>query len=141
MPSRPLVDRMPPRWILLTLLCLVLIVRWRVMIAFSDSLFRDPDGYGYMARQLYSSGTLSHGNTSYRLTAYRPPLYPLLLVAFEGLETKHHYVGVVHVLLGVGTVCAVFRLGQLWDLPPGGSLLAAALVTVDPILLNQSVQL
>jgi hypothetical protein len=31
-------------------------------------------------------------------------------------------------------------LGQLWGLPPAGSLLAGALVTFDPILLNQSVQ-
>ncbi|MBI3839023.1 MAG: glycosyltransferase family 39 protein, partial [Planctomycetia bacterium] len=120
------------------------IVRGRVMISFSDSLYYDPDGYRHIAGRLYSSGTFAIGREFYPFnhpTAYRPPLYPLLLAVFEGLATKHYFIGVVHVLLGVGTVCAVFRLGQLWGLPPGGSLLAAALVTVDPILLNQSVQL
>ncbi len=138
--TRPLIDRMPPRWILLVLLCGVLIVRGRVLISFSDSLFDDPDGYRNIAGRLYSTGRFAVGNGVHQLTAYRPPLYPLMLAVFEGLETKHHFVGVVHVLLGVCTVCAVFRLGQLWGLPSGGSLLAAALVTVDPILLNQSVQ-
>jgi hypothetical protein len=141
--TRPLIERMPPRWILLVLLCGVLIVRGRVMLSFSDSLFDDPDGYRNIAIRLYVNGEFAvwNGLTGLRLTAYRPPLYPLLLAPFEQLEAEHYLVGILHVLLGVGTVWAVFRLGHLWGLRPAGSLLAGALVTFDPILLNQSVQI
>jgi 4-amino-4-deoxy-L-arabinose transferase-like glycosyltransferase len=49
-------------------------------------------------------------------------------------------VGLLHVLLGVVTACIVWRLGLAWGLPPLASLLAAALVTIDPILINQQAQ-
>jgi hypothetical protein len=137
-PPRSLMDRMPPRWILLVLLCGVLIVRGRVMNWFSDSLFDDPDGYRKVASQIFWKGRFAVEND---LTAYRPPLYPLLLAPFEDWEAEHYAVGVLQVFLSTGTVWAVFRLSRLWGLPPGGSLLAGALVTFDPILLNQSVQI
>ncbi|HEV3137027.1 MAG TPA: glycosyltransferase family 39 protein [Pirellulales bacterium] len=135
-PRLALVDRVPPRWILLVLLCAVLIVRGRVMLSFSDSLNNDPDGYREVAWSIYNNGEFAVYDGSWHITAYRPPLYPLLLAVVNFLPG----VGWLHVVLGTGTVWAVFRLGLLWDLPPAGALLAAALVTFDPILLNQSVQ-
>ena len=76
-------------------------------------------------------------------TASRPPLYPLMLAGFRfsQLPMNPPSIGWLHVILGVATVAAVWRLGQLWQLPVSASLLAAGLVAVDPILLNQMSQL
>ena len=56
------------------------------------------------------------------------------LPAFSGL-------GLFHVLLGVGTVWGVLRLGELSGLDPRATLAGALMVAIDPILVNQSVQL
>ena len=81
-------------------------------------------------------------------TAYRPPLYPLLLAGCVALgDHSRVAIGLLHVLLGVATVgwCC-------WPTGPGlggatagvvqavpASLrLAALLVALDPILLTQS---
>ena len=51
-----LLDRMPPRWVLLVLFCLALVVRGRVMLSMSDSLRPDPDGYREVAWNVYDDG-------------------------------------------------------------------------------------
>jgi 4-amino-4-deoxy-L-arabinose transferase-like glycosyltransferase len=144
---RSLGDGPLPRWVLLALVFVVLAVRGRVMLSMGDSLDQDPDAYREMAGSIYQDHTFGiwrYGAgslvSSFQPTAYRPPLYPLLLSVFHFLPEVHSAYGLFHVLLGVGTALAVWRLGQLWGLPTAASLLAVALVTVDPILLNQSVQ-
>jgi 4-amino-4-deoxy-L-arabinose transferase-like glycosyltransferase len=142
-----LVDRMP-RWVLLVLLCLVLTVRGRAMLSMVSSLENDPDSYLQVAAYLYDDHTFGLWQSEFRLmmpTASRPPLYPLLLSPFEGVRQRlgsHiHIYGLLHVVLGVATVLGVWRLGQLWGLGASGSLVAAGLMTLDPILINQSVQI
>ncbi len=142
--SRSLLAHAPPRWALLLLLCLALVVRGRVMLSLSDSLRPDPDAYRAVAWHIYEDGTFGLWQDSVGQvlpTASRPPLYPLVLAAVTFLysEMDPHGFGLLHVVLGVGTVWAVWRLGRLWGLPPGGSLLAAGLIAIDPILLGQSV--
>ena len=74
-------------------------------------------------------------------TAYRAPLYPLVLtgcvaaggfgrVAFEAL----------HVLLGVATVGMMLVLGRWWGLGRRSAAVAAMLVALDPILLKSSTE-
>ncbi len=141
------VDRRPPRWVLLTLLCLVILVRGRVVQSLSDSLsFQDPDGYARVAELVANEGVyaLETWNGNPVTTAARPPLYPLLLAAVPFIGGKvvgTAFVGLAHVALGIGTVVAVWRLAQLWSLPPWASILAAALVAIDPIQLHYSAQI
>ncbi len=142
--SRSFFDRVPPRWALLMLFCLAIVVRGRVMRSLSDSLRPDPDAYRAVAWHIYEDRTFGlwqDGVGKVVTTASRPPLYPLALSALISLysEMDPHGFGLLHVVLGVGTVWAVWRLGRSWGLPPGGSLLAAGLVAIDPILLGQSV--
>jgi hypothetical protein len=144
-PNQPrFLSRMPSRWVLLTFLCLALVVRGRVMLGNLDSLERDPDAYRDVAWNVYFQGTLgfwSDASSAIEPTATRPPLYPLLLsgMYFLRFTPDGPGLGLLHVLLGVCTVWIAWRLGLAWGLPPIASLLAAALVMVDPILLNQSV--
>lgn len=137
-------SRMPSRWVLLTLLCLALVVRGRMMLSNLDSLEKDPDAYRDVAWSIYFEHTLGLWNESsgaVEPTATRPPLYPLLLsgMYFLRFTPDAPGIGLVHVLIGTCTMWIVWRLALAWRLPPAASLLAAALVMVDPILLNQSV--
>jgi hypothetical protein len=134
---------MPPRWVLLTLLCLALIVRARFMLSMGHTLEADPDWYRELSWNVYLHRTFGvEADGTLWPTAFRPPLYPVLLSFLHGFGEHGYYgEGILHVLLGVATVWAVWRSGLAWGLPPGGAILAAALVTIDPILLNQSVHL
>ncbi len=143
-----LVDWMPPRWLLLTLFCVALIVRGRFMLTHPEAFSTDPDGYGAVAWKISQYGTfgLFLDDRSFPVyphpTAARPPLYPVLLAIIHMLDLAASGVcGVLHVVLGTLTVWGVWHLGRLWKLPPGAGLVAAALVTIDPILLAHSTQL
>jgi hypothetical protein len=142
--SASLLDRSPPRWMLLALLCLALLVRGRVMLANSDSLMKDPDAYGDAAWHIAREGTLGLWQQERMLpTAGRAPLYPVVLSVFDLLPVPidPFGYGCLHVVLGVATAWCVWRIGLGCGLPPVAALLAAGLVTIDPILLGQSVQL
>jgi hypothetical protein len=139
-------DRAPPRWALLVLLCLALLIRGRVMLATRYSLETDPDSYQSVAWRIYSTQSIAMwgpGAGATTLTALRSPLYPLSLAAFRTLQLpmSAEACGLLHVFFGVATVWGVWRLGQLWGLSVAGALLAAGLIAIDPILLNQASQL
>jgi 4-amino-4-deoxy-L-arabinose transferase-like glycosyltransferase len=119
----------------LVVLLFASIVRGGVLWLRADSLRSDPDGYRRLAENVSAKRVLGEGIVP---TAYRPPLYPLLLAVFTrdtGLSDAA--VAGLHLLLGVGTVWLVLWLGMSWGLGRY-ALLAAALVACDPILLNQS---
>lgn len=102
------------------------------------ALMNDPDGYRRLAENLIAHGTFGEGDTP---TAYRPPLYPLMLTGCVALgEHARVAIGVLHVLLGVATVGLVLLLGRWWGLGNRGAAIAALLVACDPILLSQSAQ-
>jgi hypothetical protein len=74
-------------------------------------------------------------------TAYRPPLYPLLLAGCVALgDYGRAAVGVLHVALGLATVWLMLVLGRQWRLGRRAAALAALLVACDPILLMWSTQ-
>ena len=87
------------------------------------------------------------GQQSYHPTAYRPPLYPVLLSnlpSADGQQVSLVKVALVHLALGVATVwltwLTVRRLMEIQIGPPGlliAPLLAGLIVACDPILLNQ----
>jgi len=95
----------------------------------------DPDGYRAVAENLVRHRTFGSGDSP---TAYRPPLYPLLLAPCVALGTASRAaIGVFHVALGLATVWFTGRLGRMCGLGLG-AWLAALLVACDPILLAQS---
>lgn len=131
-------------WVALVLLGLTLLVRGGVLVKWSERLAADPDRYHAVAKNVFSNGTYGKENTP---SAYRPPLYPLLLVPCVSLENYRPgaptaAIAALHLLLGLATVQLVLWLGRAWcrtcGLREGWAALAALLVLCDPILLNQS---
>jgi hypothetical protein len=119
-------------------LFLALLIRGGVLLLTPGALAIDPDGYGRLAENLVEHGTYGVGETP---TAFRPPLYPLLLTACVALSDHSRLaIGVLHVILGVATVWLVFVLGRWWGVRDRIAALAALLVACDPILLSQSTQ-
>lgn len=97
----------------------------------------DPDNYLPLAQSLaHGQGFAFNG----RLTAYRPPLYPLLLAPLVCLCGARLAWGVagLHLLLGVGTVLLTAATARRWGLSRGRALIAAAIVACDPVLVAQS---
>jgi len=123
-----------PKRLLIGLLLFALAVRGGVLLM-PDALRADPDNYRRLAENLLEHGTLGEGNVP---TAYRPPLYPLVLAGCLALgDWSRVTIGLVHLLLGLATVWMVFLLAKRWGLGRY-ALVAAGLVACDPILLAQS---
>jgi 4-amino-4-deoxy-L-arabinose transferase-like glycosyltransferase len=109
-----------------------------------DQYAADPDAYRVISETLGNTGVygLTTSGGEARPTAFRPPLYPLVLSWFlvDG-ELSTVAVAALHTLLGCLTVLCTYRasrrlLGEMQH--AGASILAASLVLVDPILLRQS---
>lgn len=74
-------------------------------------------------------------------TAYRPPLYPLLLTLLRTADTRHvslAKVAVVHLLLGLATIYMTwFCAWRFCGMPQWQAAVASLIVAGDPILLYQ----
>ena len=113
----------------------VCLIRGGVIALRFDQLARDPDGYRALAANLLDTGVYGHDQIP---TAYRPPLYPLVLAACLKCGTDANVaVAAVHFVLGVATAWLTVLLARQWGLTHSASL-AGLLVACDPILLNQS---
>jgi len=98
----------------------------------------DRDNYLPLARSLAEGRGFAIGG---RPTAYRPPLYPILLAPLVGTLPARWLpwgVGGLHLALGVGTVALVARTARLWGLSPGRACAAAAIAAFDPVLAVQA---
>lgn len=114
---------------------LACVVRGGVIGLRMEQLARDPDGYRALAENLLATGVFGSDEVP---TAYRPPLYPLLLAGCLKLSANATVaIGVLHFVLGVATVVLTMVLARQWRLNSFGPL-AGLLVACDPILLNQS---
>lgn len=146
-----------PLAILLLLTC---VIRGGLLFARFDQLRADPDAYRRLAETWLATGVygnpvpLSHAVP--RPTAFRPPLYPMLLAAtaWEG-RVPLTAVAAIHLACALLTVVTVFLLAHVAfqtlatpttsELPCGtrplsrhGPFLAGLATIVDPLLLNQS---
>ena len=122
-------------------------IRCLFLVATLDDLDRDPDAYRSLASNVLASGVYgwkkapanveSNGaGDEFRPTAFRPPLYPMLLICIGGVGANWP-IAMLHGFLGVATAGLVACVG--WRVGLGRwSLAAAILVALDPILLNQS---
>lgn len=116
---------------LIAVLLLAALLRLVACVLWSPDLSRDPDAYRGLAERLAAGeGYVAPDG---RPTAFRPPLYPLLLAAVLPAGTAG--IATLHIALGVATVALTASLAR--QLGQGRwSLLAAALVAVDPLLLR-----
>jgi hypothetical protein len=152
------------------LLLLTLVVRGSVLWVMWGNLQQDPDAYREIAENLLRHGEFALGKHSgtgagemVTATAYRPPLYPVVLSnlpAGGGQRVSLVKVAALHLALGIATVWLTWltarRVGQATEGcagPPspnmpnrwaGGRLaalshptVAGLIVACDPILLNQ----
>ena len=113
-------------------------LRGSVVLSRYDSLRDDRDGYLAIAHSLVAGNGFSFQREAAdesRPTAYRPPLYPLVLAAVFRLGAGDWGVAALHVLLGTSTVLLTFLIGQRLGLRRA-ALLAAGLVAVDPLTLQ-----
>jgi hypothetical protein len=121
-------------------LLLALLIRGGFLLAAPGAFEADTDGYRHLAENLVRHGTFGAGGVP---TAYRPPLYPLLLAGCVALgDYGRLAIGLLHLVLGVATVFLVWRLAhdcQTSDRSEVG-FLAGLLIALDPILLMQSAQ-
>lgn len=122
-----------------------LLVRGSFVWLMRDHLKDDPDGYRQLAATLSETGRYAiqpgsgdEHSRELQPTAYRPPLYPLLIAVTGSISPSlNTAVIVLHLTLGVLTVLIVVSIGKAWSLG-WASYFAAFLVAFDPILLNQS---
>ena len=98
----------------------------------------DPDDYLMLATSLAEGRGLEIQG---RPTAYRPPLYPILLAPLVAALPKAALpwgIGGLHLGLGIGTILLVHRTARAWGLSPSRALAAAAVVAFDPVLAVQA---
>ena len=112
-------------------------LRIAACVVLSGNLANDRDIYLALADGIAEGrGYSSSGSTE--PTAFRPPLYPLLL-ALPGLRTPGG-VALLNVLLGIVTILLTERLARAVGLSRGLAVFAAGLVAVDPLLVNYTTQ-
>jgi 4-amino-4-deoxy-L-arabinose transferase-like glycosyltransferase len=112
------------------------------MVALDHKMDDDVDQYRQLAENIRQHHVYGRdGKDGIQPTAFRPPLYPLLLAGTSvSGNVSRLQVMILHLLVAVATVLIVIRLAQ--DLGIGrASWLAGLLVAIDPILLYQSTQL
>jgi hypothetical protein len=119
-----------------------------------DNLKHDPDAYREIAEFLLERGEFAMGKLSPLegwskpiATAYRPPLYPIVLSNLPtrlGQQVSLAKVAVLHALLGLATVWLTWltaRRNLANRADPAGvqiaSFIAGLIVACDPILLHQ----
>jgi 4-amino-4-deoxy-L-arabinose transferase-like glycosyltransferase len=111
-------------------------IRGAMMTAGTGS-FDDPDNYLPLAQSLAAGEGLTIKG---RPTAYRPPLYPLLLSPILKLsgERAIAMIAVFHLVLGAATVAVTALAARRWGLTSWRVAAAAWIVAVDPVLAWQS---
>ncbi|PQO46528.1 hypothetical protein [Blastopirellula marina] len=126
-------------WQWYAVLLVALLVRGGVGYIQWDDLRVDPDSYRKLARNVINLKSFTFGDTA-EPTAFRPPLYPVLLaVTSPSRQVLPSEVFVLHLVVGLVTVGLTFVWARSMGLE-GWRSLAAILVAVDPILLNQASQ-
>ena len=133
------------RWGLSGTVILGLVLRVALLLRASGPL-EDPDNYLPLARSiaaghgfsLVAGGKGVHSKA--RPTAYRPPLYPIVLAPLVAACGSRIAIGVafLHLILGVGTILLAALTARRWGLSEGRVLVAAAIVAFDPVLAAQT---
>jgi 4-amino-4-deoxy-L-arabinose transferase-like glycosyltransferase len=112
------------------------VIRAAVMLR-GPAGFDDPDNYLPLARSLVTGDGYSWKG---RPTAYRPPLYPLLLAPSIAILGNQFVWGIalLHLGLGAGTIWLTAVAAKGSGLSPARSTLAALVIACDPVLVWQA---
>lgn len=124
------------RW-LIALLVLAAVLRIGVIVWKPESLAEDRDLYWGIARQLAVGNGYVHPDSG-QPTAYRPPLYPLMLAGVVIAGGGPQTLGVVQIALSIATVWLTWRLARKLGVR-SAAWLAASLVAFNPLLIQASV--
>jgi hypothetical protein len=122
---------------LLIVLVLGLVARLALIVPGFGTL-NDPDMYLPLARSLAEGRGYVLG--SGRPTAYRPPLYPIVIapiIRLMGERGLPFGIAGLHVTLGLGTIALTYLTARRWGLGPNRAALAAAIVALDPVAVVQ----
>lgn len=138
--SNLVADAVPPtqterRW-LIALLLLAAILRVGIICWKPESLTEDRDMYWGIARRLAAGNGFAHPDLGHP-TAYRPPLYPLLLAGMIWLGGNHVWLAGLQAVLSVMTVALTWILARRLSL---GRMvpLAVAFVVMNPLLIQMT---
>ncbi|MHC2069367.1 hypothetical protein ACYFX5_17980 [Bremerella sp. T1] len=124
-------------WQWYLVLLLAMLVRGGIGYVEWENFSQDPDSYRLLADNIVRIHSFTLEDPA-EPTAFRPPLYPLLLaITSISRNILPEEVFALHVALGVITVGLTFYWAKLMGLGSWRSL-AGLLVAIDPILLNQS---
>lgn len=98
----------------------------------------DPDNYLPLARSIAAGQGFCRPDGV--PTAYRPPLYPILLAPITRLPEASWpaMIALVHASIGGATVLVVASTARRWGLGRWRVLAASLIVAVDPVLVAQS---
>jgi 4-amino-4-deoxy-L-arabinose transferase-like glycosyltransferase len=120
---------------LIAIVAVALLARLAVIVPGFGRL-DDPDNYLMLARSLAEGRGYALGG---KPTAYRPPLYPLVLTPLVwALGSRTAWgLAALHLALGGGTVVFTALAARRWGLSPARVLAAAAIVACDPVVLIQ----
>jgi hypothetical protein len=126
----------PGSWGLPAVVAVALVVRAAVMAPGFGRL-DDPDNYLVLARSLAEGRGFAQGG---RPTAYRPPLYPIVLAPLVATLGGRPAWGVaaLHLAMGAGTVGLTWCAARRWGMSPARVLVASAIVACDPVLVAQA---
>lgn len=107
------------------------------LMGLARGAFDDPDNYLPLARSVAAGqGFVLNG----RPTAYRPPLYPILLAPIVRVLGDRPDLGiaVLHLILGAATVGLTALAARRWGVSPWRAAAAAWIVALDPVLAWQA---
>ena len=121
---------------LIALLVLAALLRLGVICWKPESLAEDRDLYWGIAKHLVAGDGFVHPDLGHP-TAYRPPLYPLLLAAIVFVGGGSKTLAVVQIGLSVATVWLTWRLAHKLGMKTH-ALLAATFVALNPLLIQST---
>ncbi|MHC4877840.1 MAG: ArnT family glycosyltransferase [Planctomycetota bacterium] len=122
---------------LMALLLFAFVVRCGLTWIRRENLTVDRDAYLAIAENLMAGNGFC-SVTGYP-TAFRPPLYPLLLAGCLAIGGKL-VIAAVHIALGTATVALTWLLARRTGFSERAGLLAGLLTAVDPLLLEHGTQ-
>ncbi|MCP4784272.1 MAG: hypothetical protein GY878_12025 [Fuerstiella sp.] len=126
------------RW-LIALVFTGITLRLLVLVFRGDDLNTDPDVYVGIAQTIVAGNGICVPGSD-RPTAFRPPVYPLLLAALNltGLKLTHA-AGLINLVSGAVVIIGAWWMAREVGLPGRWPVLAAAAAALDPLLLRYSV--
>ena len=121
---------------LIALLLLAALLRLGVICWKPASLAEDRDLYWGIAKRMAAGDGYVHPDFGHP-TAYRPPLYPMMLavIVFVGGGTK--LLAVVQIAMGVATAWLTWRIARRFDLN-SAALVATGFVAFNPLLVQMT---